>query len=184
MAGVLGKLRQQQLVTIAGASGAGKSSFVRAGVIPALKRSGHDWEAFILRPGRRPLAALVDMLTFFVDTSGHTATDETDPEALVELLRTQPGALGARLLARARRRGSDHRILLFVNQLEELYTLGAEASERAAFCACLKGVADDASSPLRVIVTIRADFLDRVSEVAVEQLASCLRRVAEANGLR
>ena len=39
-AGLLAQLRSQRLITVAGASGAGKSSFVRAGVIPALERSG------------------------------------------------------------------------------------------------------------------------------------------------
>ncbi len=58
----------------------------------------------------------------------------------------------------------DQRIVLFVDQFEELYTLGADATERAAFCACLEGVADDAASPLRVIVTMRADFLERLTE--------------------
>lgn len=164
IAAVLGRLRHQPLVTIAGASGAGKSSFVRAGVIPAMKRSGPNVEAFTLRPGSRPLAALADVLAFFADTQVDGGAMEVDPEAIVELLRMQPGSLGSRLRARARKRGSDHRILLFVDQLEELYTLGSEAAERAAFCACLEGMADDASSPLRVIVTIRADFLDRVSE--------------------
>ncbi|HRI63955.1 MAG TPA: protein kinase [Polyangium sp.] len=164
IAAMLGRLRHQPLVTIAGASGAGKSSFVRAGVIPTMKRSGPDVEAFTLRPGARPLAALADVLAFFADTAVDAGAIEAEPEAIVELLRTQPGALGSRLRARARKRGNDHRILLFVDQLEELYTLGSEASERAAFYACLEGMADDASSPLRVIVTIRADFLDRVSE--------------------
>ncbi|HLM72887.1 MAG TPA: serine/threonine-protein kinase, partial [Polyangiaceae bacterium] len=144
IAAVLGRLRNQQLVAIAGASGAGKSSFVRAGVIPALKRAGRELEAFVLRPGRRPLAALADVLAFFVDSSGDAGEGGADPEAIAEILRTQPGVLGARLRARCRRRGGDHRILLFVDQLEELYTLGIEASERAAFCACLEGVADDA----------------------------------------
>src|SRR5262249_40196674 len=50
-----------------------------------------------------------------------------------------------------------------VDQFEELYTLAPEA-ERAPFFACLAGVADDAGSPLRVVLTLRADFLERVSE--------------------
>src|SRR6185295_1926672 len=62
VAGLVGRLRNQPLVVVAGPSGAGKSSFVRAGVIPALKRSGEPWEAFLLRPGRRPLVALADVL--------------------------------------------------------------------------------------------------------------------------
>ncbi len=159
---VVGRLRQQQLLTIVGASGAGKSSFVRAGVIPALKRGGRDVETFILRPGRRPIAALADVLAFLSDTSG--SAEEANPAALAKTLRTEPGYLGARLRARCRKRGANHRALLFVDQLEELYTQGIDLAEQAAFCACIEGVADDASSPLRVIMTIRADYLDRASE--------------------
>ncbi|HRI62804.1 MAG TPA: protein kinase [Polyangium sp.] len=157
---VVGKLRQQQLVSIAGPSGAGKSSFVRAGVIPALKQAGKVLETFVVRPGRRPLSALADVLAFMSDSSAEAGDDVN---AIVETLRTQPGYLGARLRSRCRRRGAEHRIVLFVDQLEELHTLGIDPAERAAFCACIEGVADDASSPLRVIVTIRADFLDRLS---------------------
>lgn len=162
IAASLGKLRNQQLLVIAGPSGAGKSSFVRAGVLPALERAGRDLETFVVRPGRHPLAALADVLAFFQDTGA--AVDDANSELIVNTLRTQPGHLGARFRARCRRRGAEHRIVLFVDQLEELYTLGIDPAERAAFCACLEGVADDASSPLRVIATIRADFLDRLSD--------------------
>jgi WD40 repeat protein/serine/threonine protein kinase len=162
----IGKLRHHQLVAIAGPSGVGKSSFVRAGVIPALKRAGRQMEAFVVRPGRHPLVALADVLGFFADTAVDAgALDESTPAAVIaDILKTQPGYLGSRLRARCRKRGNDHRILLFVDQLEELFTLGIDVSERAAFCACLEGVADDASSPLRVIVTIRADFIDRLAD--------------------
>ncbi len=162
VAAVVGRLRHQQLVAVAGASGAGKSSFVRAGVIPALKRAGRELETILLRPGRRPLAALADVLARCAD--GAADAGVSDPEALLRTLRAQPGHLGTRLRARCRMLGEEHRVLLFVDQLEELYTLGAEPGERAAFSACLEGVADDASSPLRVIVCIRADFLNRVAE--------------------
>ncbi|MDI1447003.1 protein kinase [Polyangium sp. 6x1] len=153
-------LRNQPLLTVAGPSGAGKSSFVRAGVIPALKRSGDGWEAFLLRPGREPLFALVDVLVQVIETAGSA---EYDHDGLVATLRAQPGQLGARLRARCRRRGPRHRIVLFVDQFEELYTLGAAPEERAAFVACLEGAADDASSPLRVLLAIRSDFLDRMA---------------------
>ncbi|MDI1434584.1 protein kinase [Polyangium sorediatum] len=168
VASVLGQLRHQPLVAVAGPSGAGKSSFVRAGVIPALKRSGERWETFLLRPGRRPLAALAEVLLQIAAAAPEStragAGEPSDPEDLVASLRAQPGLLGARLRSRCRRQGSLHRILLFVDQFEELYTLGTDPAERAAFAACIEGAADDASSPLRVILSIRSDFLDRMTE--------------------
>lgn len=162
IASVLAKLRSQQLVVIAGPSGAGKSSFVRAGLIPALERAGRESETFVVRPGRRPLAALAEALAFFQESVPEP--DVADMERFADSLRAQPGLLGAKLRAHCRKRGPEHRILIFADQLEELYTLGIDPAERAIFCACIEGVADDASSPLRVVATIRADFLDRVAE--------------------
>src|SRR5262249_32253453 len=80
---------------------------------------------------------------------------------LAARLRAEPGLLGARLRAVARRRLK--RVLLFVDQFEELYTLVSEP-ERMAFLACIAGVADDAGSPLGVVFAIRSDFLDRLAE--------------------
>lgn len=165
---LVGRLRSQPLVVVTGPSGAGKSSFVRAGVIPALKRSGESWEAFTLRPGRRPLAALADVVAQIAPAIGEDAParmqQASSTEALIAALHTQPGLVGALLRARCRRDGDRRRIVLFVDQFEELYTLGAEPSERAAFVACLEGAADDASSPLRVMVSLRSDFLYRMAD--------------------
>ncbi|WP_437727535.1 nSTAND1 domain-containing NTPase [Sorangium sp. So ce861] len=163
---VLGRLRHQPLVVVAGPSGAGKSSFVRAGVIPALKRFEGSWEAFLLRPGRRPLAAMADVLAQAVEIATERRADVPHDEGqddLAATLRSRPGHLGACLRARCRRLGGGHRILLFVDQLEELYTLAEDPDTRAAFLACLEGVADDASSPLRVALAVRSDFLDRMA---------------------
>jgi len=152
---VVAELRSRPLVAVVGRSGAGKSSLVRAGVIPALKRSGEGWDAAILRPGREPLAVLAGLLA-------ETASSPGDGVAGVAQLRAEPGSLAARLrmgVTRKRRR-----MVLFVDQLEELYTLGAPADERASFLACLGAVADDVTSPLRVVVSMRSDFLDRLTE--------------------
>jgi len=166
--GLIGRLRNQPLLVVAGPSGTGKSSFVRAGVIPALKHSGEDWEAFILRPGRRPLAQLADVLAQIASVTREDAPasgpEESSPDDLPALLHSQPGLVGVQLRARCRREDGRHRILLYVDQFEELYTLGADAGERAAFVACLEGAADDASSPLRVILSIRSDFHYRMAE--------------------
>lgn len=160
IAALLGRLRLQRLITVVGPSGAGKSSFLRAGVIPTLKNSGEDWGALVLRPGRAPLSALRDALGDLDAGAENNANDLAD----LGDLRTEPGLLGVRLRAHCRLRGPGRKILVFVDQFEEIYTLVSDPAERLAFLQCLLGVADDASSPLRVIVTIRSDFLDRVAE--------------------
>jgi hypothetical protein len=80
--------------------------------------------------------------------------------------------------ARARRRLE--RILLFVDQFEELVTLAPER-DRAAFLACLAGVVCESSSPIRTIVSVRQDFLDRVASSHVE-LADWMSRGAVVVG--
>ncbi len=169
---LVGKLRGQPLVTLTGPSGAGKSSLVRAGVIPALKRAGEGWEAMITRPGRQPLATLAEMLLAVsvrsseVDTGRGIArgADQVpaDRDAIVARLRVEPGYLGIALRAWARARL--RRLVLVVDQFEELYTLGAGHDERACVIACLGAVADDVTSPLRVILSVRSDFIDRMAD--------------------
>ncbi|UQA59483.1 WD40 repeat domain-containing serine/threonine protein kinase [Polyangium aurulentum] len=165
---IVSRLVEQPFLSLIGSSGAGKSSLVRAGVIPALKRGGDAWAAFVLRPGPRPLAALADLL---LQHSWQRTTDGApdslplsgDLASLSNRLRREPGFLGVLVRSRARRRRE--RILLFVDQFEEVYTLASE-DEREAFLRCLSGAADDPSSPVRVIVSIRHDFLDRVASSA------------------
>ena len=159
IAAAVARLRDTPLVGVVGPSGVGKSSFVRAGVVPALKSSGEPWEVLIVRPGRYPLSALASTLEMLRDSR------DSDPrltEDITFLLRNEPGTFGARLRARARRRRSQ--ILVFVDQHEELYTLVTDPAERLAFTACLAGAGDDPSGPVRVVVAMRSDFLDRAAE--------------------
>jgi eukaryotic-like serine/threonine-protein kinase len=159
---VVTRLREHPLAAIVGASGVGKSSFVRAGVVPGLRASGESWEALILRPGRTPLQSLATVLLPLVAGARSPAANPADVRRLADTLRASPGHAGEILRSHAAARS--RRLLLFVDQLEELYTLVADDAERRAFTACLSGVADDAAAPLRVIVAMRSDFLDRVGE--------------------
>jgi hypothetical protein len=147
------RLRDHPMAAIVGASGVGKSSFVRAGVVPTLRATAESWEVLVIRPGREPLQSLATMIQPF-STGDH--------EQVVERLRESPGHLGAVLRARAAQRRQQ--LLLFVDQLEELYTLVPDEGDRRAFTACLSGAADDAAAPVRVLVSMRSDFIDRVGE--------------------
>ena len=177
VAAAVARLRDLPLLGIVGPSGVGKSSFVRAGIVPALKASGEQWSTTVVRPGRSPMAALAYALTPMLSTSSgpptggiHTDTstgvtgspDLSQQQQIVERLYNEPGYLGSALRNRARSRG--HHILLFIDQFEELYTQVPDPRERHAFTACLAGVCDDATTPLRLVLSLRSDFLDHVPE--------------------
>ncbi|MCA9515698.1 MAG: AAA family ATPase, partial [Myxococcales bacterium] len=161
------RLRECPLMAVVGSSGVGKSSFVRAGVVPALKNSGEAWDISVVRPGRAPLMALAGLLQQ-IGTDANSATnlnlgDEIEQQKKrAERLREEPGYFGQMLRKHARR--EKKKILLFVDQFEELYTLVDDVDERLAFTSCLSAAADDPTSPMRVVVSIRSDFLDRCVE--------------------
>ncbi|HEX3763918.1 MAG TPA: serine/threonine-protein kinase [Kofleriaceae bacterium] len=155
IARVLGRLATQPLISIVGPSGVGKSSFVRAGLVPALKREG-PWATIALRPGRSPLRSLAAL------SDPASGNDPERVHAIAQHLFTEPGYLGAVLRWRAASHGC--RVLLYIDQFEELYALVHDPGERAAFVACLRAAADDPSSPVRVVVSLRSDFLDRAAE--------------------
>ncbi|MBV8756261.1 MAG: protein kinase [Deltaproteobacteria bacterium] len=143
----LAQLEAWPLLAVVGPSGVGKSSFVHAGLIPAVRASGGAWDVRVLRPGRVPIHRLAGVLD--------------DGEDLVGKLVESPGLFGDRLRQEAMRK--DTRVLVVVDQLEELFTLCDSDELRRLFLAALLGSADDPSSPVRVVLSMRADFLDRLA---------------------
>ena len=154
------RLEDEPLVTIIGPSGVGKSSFMRAGVIPALKRSHDAWDVFVIRPARDPVAALITTMRAALpaDDAFNQATDDE----VRTRLNVEPGWLGAVLRRRARDRSA--RALIYVDQFEELYTQVEDPEVHRTYTACLSAAADDPSAPLRVVLSLRSDHLERVAE--------------------
>ena len=169
------KLRIQPLVPVVGASGAGKSSFAMAGVIPALESRG-DWLTFQMRPGQNPYKSLASCLlsptldspqptgkgistmsSEILKMFGGAGTDE-----LAEDLQASTPLMGRLLRAEAKFR--NRRILLLVDQFEELFTLVSDFGLRTSFAETLCLATDDVESPIRVIITIRDDFLSHLAE--------------------
>ncbi len=129
-------------------------------------------------PGSDPAAALEE--TLLASDSGTDVTLDAEtlapPEALVpdaaarsegvdriaEAIREAPTRLALRLTHLAERGAG--RVLLFVDQLEELYTLVPDPDVRQRFMAALCLAADDAEGPVRVVFTLRDDFLGRLAE--------------------
>ncbi|MGH9192870.1 MAG: BTAD domain-containing putative transcriptional regulator [Acidimicrobiales bacterium] len=141
-----------RLVLVVGGSGSGKSSLVRAGLLPRVRRGavpGSDrWFVTTMLPGASPFKELAEGLrrVAVVDT------DRLDDE----LASGTAGIDG--VLRRLLPDGGQ--LLLVVDQLEELFTLAAEAEQRAFLDGLLHAVSA-ADSRLRVVATLRADFYDR-----------------------
>jgi eukaryotic-like serine/threonine-protein kinase len=150
----LSQLESWPLLAVIGPSGVGKSSFVHAGLVPAVRATGGGWDVRVLRPGRVPIHRLAGIIDDTVNTG-------EIPNDLVGLLMESPGLFGERLRRYALKR--DQRILVVVDQLEELFTLCDSDEIRRVFLAALLAAADDTSAPVRVVLSMRADFLDRLA---------------------
>jgi serine/threonine protein kinase len=161
---LVNSVRDRPMTVLTGASGVGKSSLARAALAPALKGSGEGWAVIFLRPGRDPLAALAAAIAAVVgtDKSGTVIEDLENHEVLAQRIRSEPGFPGRMLRALAAR--TERKVLVGIDQFEEVYTLGYSESDRVAFAACLAGIADDASSPLRLLLNIRSDYLGRLAD--------------------
>ena len=143
-----------RFLTVVGPSGSGKSSAVRAGLIPALRAGavpGSDrWIYTDMLPGSRPMEELEASLL-------RVAFDST-PWLIDELDRDELGL--ARAVERVLPPG-DCELVLLIDQFEELFTLVEDADARARFVDSLVAAVGDPHSRIRVIATLRADFYDR-----------------------
>ena len=140
------ELADARFVAVVGPSGSGKSSLVRAGLLPAVRAGG----AFVMTmfPGTHPLDEIeTALLRIGVDP----------PVALRTLLGEERG------LVRAVNRvvPGDADVVLLIDQFEELYTLTSNVSERDWFLDALVELVTDPHARVRVVATIRADFYDR-----------------------
>jgi eukaryotic-like serine/threonine-protein kinase len=148
---VIDRLRDEAFVLVAGDSGVGTSSMVAAGVVPALGDAAAP-ELVVARlvPGRRPLAALVAALAPVceVDEAELGRRIDAAPAELVRLLR--------------RRRAP---VVVVIDQLEELVTI-ADPAEASAAADLLCVIASAGAPGVRLIATVRADFLARVAALS------------------
>jgi DNA-binding winged helix-turn-helix (wHTH) protein/WD40 repeat protein len=136
------KIASRRLLAVIGASGAGKSSLLRAGIVA---RAPPGWRAVVCQPGEEPFLAVARAL----------APDlMDDPEEMKRLLAFHNSDMA--LAVAARWRGRWDEALLVVDQFEELFTLNQEpVSER--FADLLRRLVDAAG--IHVVLVLRDDFL-------------------------
>lgn len=137
---------------VVGASGSGKSSIVRAGLLPAVRRGAvpgsEAWFVATMAPGKAPFEELADALRL---------VSVGDADRLVTELAAGDSGLH-RVIRRLVPPGGE--LLLVVDQLEELFTLAPDDQQRRFLDALVHSVSTP-ESRLRVVATLRADFYDR-----------------------
>ena len=158
LADVVTAAHGQGPVIVTGASGVGKSSLVRAGVIPQIC-GGSDCRSLVLTPGTHPVARLTELLPGLAEVE-----DRTDPAAVQAALRAELARMSASTL------------LIVVDQIEELFTQCTDPAERTEFLRLLEIAATGhvGDAPAIVVATMRSDFYDKA--VTCPVLARALER--------
>jgi WD40 repeat protein/transcriptional regulator with XRE-family HTH domain len=141
-----------RFLAIVGASGSGKSSLVRAGLIPALRwqQPSSGWPVYVLTPTAHPQKALATSL------SGEVRQAQPVRKLADELAR-DPATLSAFMNHIAHAAGAGHAILI-VDQFEELFTLCRRETEQNGFVESLLTVASQTGGVAMIVVVLRADF--------------------------
>jgi DNA-binding SARP family transcriptional activator/WD40 repeat protein len=149
VASLVARLVGSTLLAVVGPSGSGKSSVVRAGLLPALANGvlpGSDrWRQVLMRPGKHPLEEVRRALARL---GPDRAAENGDDPFVTTLGSLEPG----------------ERLVLAVDQLEEMFTACRNDGERAAFAESLASAAEDPDQRVIVVLAIRADFYGRFAE--------------------
>lgn len=147
---------ERRFVVLAGPSGSGKSSVIRAGLLAALRAGqladARSWVLSDMFPGAFPFEELAAaLLRVEIEDSGEAGDD--------------PGYGAAWLATRLKRvLPQDTELLLFVDQFEELWSATEDDATRQQFIASLVAASRDTGSRMRVVAAMRTDFLDRALE--------------------
>ncbi|MBP2330587.1 WD40 repeat protein/serine/threonine protein kinase [Kibdelosporangium banguiense] len=137
-------------LVVVGASGAGKSSLLQAGLLAAHARVVKTAPQLAMTPGERPIGTLAARMAPFL---------RADPRYLAWQLYERPETFGA--MCQAAVAGVDAPMLIVVDQAEELFTQCADPREREAFATALAH-----AWPARVVLATRADFVEQFITLA------------------
>ncbi len=161
VAELLGKLAGNRFVAVLGSSGSGKSSMVRAGLLPELRagmipEAGSQWKVVEFKPGRAPLGALADALQKALGVDGAREMIEEGPLGIARVV--QAAALGERT-----------NVLILADQFEEVFRFqqedGAQALEEGqALVRRLLDAAAQTEVEVYVLMVMRSDYLGECAQ--------------------
>lgn len=168
---LVGHLRDgYRFLAVIGPSGSGKSSLVRAGLIPALQQTtpladgtlpprGSDrWIPHIITPTKSPLESLAGSLVLLDEQGRRQVIDQ-----IIDEIKVEPSNIDRHMRRFISQHGEGDHLLLIVDEFEEVFTLCKNHPERQMFIDILMtaAVKDGAST---VVIVLRADFYQRCAE--------------------
>src|SRR5262245_35722321 len=164
---LLRRLSSSRFLAVVGTSGSGKSSLVRAGLIPALYgdllAAGSHWRVAVVRPGDDPIRAMADELHKNISLV-EGGTDGKLPHDMLETT-LRRSSLGLVEAIKQTQLNEKENLIVVVDQFEELFrfqdragTSGAK-DESAAFVKLLLEGAASTAVPIYALITMRSDFL-------------------------
>jgi WD40 repeat protein len=157
-------LRPVRFLAVLGPSGSGKSSLVRAGLLPALKagalpHSG-DWAYISLTPGPHPLHELALKIAALAKSGDLVGSAREMLNSLESDERSLHLRVGLSLAGHPR----ESRYFFLIDQFEELFTLCRSQDERLKFIENIRYATTLAGGQTTVVLAMRADFLARAAE--------------------
>ena len=167
------RLERTRFVTVLGTSGSGKTSLVRAGLIPALSggmmsEAGSGWRIAVMRPDNDPIGNLTKGL---VDVLPKAAAGLPANEARAAIDATlRSGSLGLVQVVRQGRLAEHEELLIFVDHLEELFGCHVRreaprnADEAVAFVKLLLEASKQRELPIYIMLAMRSDFIGDCSQ--------------------
>ncbi|MFT4640309.1 MAG: WD40 repeat protein [Verrucomicrobiales bacterium] len=169
-------LSKRRFLAVLGSSGTGKSSLVRAGLLPALYRgglvkAGSHWSVAILRPGGAPMWNLARALQKS-ELWDHLAEDIPVPESLEIETVLQRSGMGLREVAQMAQMPEEENLIIVVDQFEELFRFHNRTStmeERDAAEAFVNLLLEGARDPkysIHVVLTMRSGFFGECTAFA------------------
>ena len=181
-----------RFVSLIGASGSGKSSAVMAGLLPALStgmlHSSDTWTILpTMRPGEHPIENLAAVI--------HGGLSSASIKEITSDLSDRRGLhiFGQTL-------GSENKLVLFIDQFEELFTVTSTEEERAHFIDLITTAASENGGNVIILSAMRADFYDRpmnypglgdlikhhipMFPMSVDELYDAVRKPAQLVGLK
>lgn len=167
---LLARLRRHRFVAVVGTSGSGKSSLVRAGLLPALARgsmadAGPHWRVAVMRPGPDPLGYLAAALST-PDIAGPVEAAAENLHRTLRATALRRSSLGLVDVVQQLHLPPEDNLLLVVDQFEELFRFQqqrrhdpATADDASAFVKLLLAASSQTVVPIYVVLTMRSDYL-------------------------